>query len=580
MVRGMETLLGLGTVSLITLFSGGLFLRKSLFRKEEQSRDRFLNGLLDNLPLLVYVKDARDLRILNFNEYGLRLLNLRREDVIGKDDFHFCSSADAEEARRKDFEVIARKRVVQIPVEELFVPGRGKSLFQTRKTPIYDEAGEVQYLLVVSEDITEKVAREKRVALELQEEATRRERQMIGERERLLTETISRLSEIREYQESIQEVVRSLVPSIGDWAVISLMNEAGVLVRSAGAHRDLDLRPYLDEFMRNFPPGEEDLDIQRAIVEGESTLRGFASDDEIAGLPLHPRKKELYKILGTNSWIIVPLVSGDVNFGVLGIARGKGREGFDELDLAHARELARRAGTMIENARLLHSTQKAVRSRDEFLTIASHELKTPITSLRLQLEMLLRPGRFPELQKPLRNAVGQVDRLALLVNDLLDVGRLESGKLNYHLDLVGIGELVREVTTAMLPQFNVTGTDLQLEIEGNPFSFVDRYRMEQALVNLLNNALKYGPGRPVIVKLYRQESSVVLKIRDRGVGIAADQTHKIFEKFERGGKTFSVAGLGLGLYLTREIIHAFRGKIEVESVEGEFTEFTVTLPGP
>ena len=139
--------------------------------------------------------------------------------------------------------------------------------------------------------------------------------------------------------------------------------------------------------------------------------------------------------------------------------------------------------------------------------------------------------------------------------------------------------LFRSVSTSMLPQFLSKGTVLFTEIDGNPFAFVDRYRMEQVIVNLLNNALKYGPGKPVHLSLTRRNSMVELKVRDRGVGISPEHITKIFGKFERGGKVSSVAGLGLGLYITREIVQAFKGTIEVASVEGEWTEFTVLLPG-
>lgn len=539
----------------------------------------FLDTLIDNIPLLVFVKDAEDLRFRNFNEYGCRLLNVKREELIGKNDFDICSPEEAGKFQEHDRKVLETGNVVDIPVEELTVPGRGKILLHTRKIPILDENGKPLYLLGVSEDITEKIAREKRHALEIQEEAAKKERQKLRERESIVAQTISSLSGVLSYEEATTGLVRAVVPVLGDWAVISLLSDEGELLRRTGIHRDPGLQTELDEFIRHFPPSDEDADVQAAIREGKATLRKHISEAEMEQLPRAKRKLELYLRLGTSSWVIVPLRTRDGILGVLGIARGKDREGFDELDFTLAQEICNRVSTILDNSKLFESTQKAVRARDEFLSIASHELKTPITSLRMQLEMLLRPGRSPELARPLTNAVRQVDRLTLLVNDLLDVGRLESGKMNYHLDVVGIGDVVKEVSTSMLPQFLSKGTVLLTEIDGNPFAFVDRYRMEQVIVNLLNNALKYGPGKPVHLTLTRQGSMVEMKVRDRGVGISPEHITKIFEKFERGGKVSSVAGLGLGLYITREIVQAFKGRIQVESVEGEWTEFTVLLPG-
>lgn len=539
----------------------------------------FLDSLLDNIPLLVFVKDAEELRFRNFNEYGIKLLDLKRDQILGKNDYDFFPDNEAKFFQEIDRKVLENGAVVDIPVEEITVPGRGKILLHTRKIPIFDENGNPLYLLGVSEDITEKMANEKKQAQLLQEEAARQERLRIREQDNILAQAISSLSGMMNYEEATMGLVKAVVPVIGDWAVISLINDEGVLVRTAGLHQDPEKQKYLDEFIRDFRPSEEDHDVQLALKEGTPTLRKHMSIEEMGQLPRNKRKLELYLAMGTTSWMILPVRTREGVLGVLGIARGSEREDFDDSDFSLAKEITHRASTILDNTRLFQSTQKAVRARDEFLSIASHELKTPITSLRMQLEMLLRPGRAPEISRPLINAVRQVDRLTLLVNDLLDVGRLESGKMHYHLDVVGIGDVLKEVTSAMLPQFLASGTDLQTSIEGNPHAYVDRYRMEQVIVNLLNNALKYGPGKPVQVSLTTNNKQVVLVVRDRGVGIAPEHIGKIFGKFERGGKVSSVAGLGLGLYITHEIVHAFKGSIEVKSSEGEWTEFTVLLPG-
>lgn len=552
---------------------------------ERSKADRFkvlendsLDKLLDNIPLMVFVKDAGELRFRNFNEFGLKLLGLKREDIMGKTDFDFFPHEQADFFRKMDHEALATGMVRDIPVEEIDTPN-GKRLLHTKKIPISDEKGKALYLLCVSEDVTEKIAHEKKHALELQEQAARKERLRIRERETAVAQAISSLSATLDYEETINGVVKAVVPAIGDWAVLSLINEEGRFVRTAGHHSEAELLPALHEFMRDFPPTAEDVEAQQALLEGISTLEKFISDEELMALGRNERKKNLYRLLGTNSSVIVPVQGREGILGVLGISRRIGRGSFDELDFSLAQELGRKAGTLLDNTRLFQSTQRAVKARDEFLSIASHELKTPITSLRLQLEMLMRPGKTQDITRPVQNAVKQVDRLTLLVNDLLDVGRLESGKLNYLLDLMNIGDIVKEVTDALLPQFLASGTPLHIEIEGNPQAWVDRYRMEQVLVNLLNNAMKYGLRRPVHVTLKREGNEVILKVKDKGEGIPENQLGKIFGKFERGGKVSSIAGLGLGLYITREIITAFRGSIEVESAEGEWTEFTVLLPG-
>ncbi len=537
----------------------------------------FMDSLLDNIPLMVFVKDAENLRYQNYNQFGLKLLGLTRDDVMGRTDYEIYPNEQADFFRKFDREVLAAGRVRDFPVEEIQT-AQGRRLLHTKKIPIKGTDGKPLYILGVSEDITDKIVREKKYALELQEEAARRERNLLRERENIVARAISTLSESIDYEETIIGFVKAVVPALGDWAILSLVNEKGEIQRTAGAHKDDKLEAELNEFMHDYPINEFDEEIHRAFQTGFPTLQKNYSDDELRTLPYPPRKIELYLILGTNSWVIIPVRTRDGILGVLSISRDKSREPFDELDFALAQEFGRRAGTILDNTKLFQSTQKAVRARDEFLSIASHELKTPITSLRLQLEMMLRPGKHNDPSK-IQNAVKQVDRLTLLVNDLLDVGRLESGKMNYHIDVVNIGEVVKEVTESMLPHFLSTGTQLNVSIDGNPIAFVDRYRMEQVLVNLLNNAQKYGLGKPVDVSLRKKSNEVILTVRDRGVGIAEAQIHKIFGKFERGGKVSSIAGLGLGLYITREIISAFKGDIKVQSREGELTEFVVSLPG-
>ncbi len=551
--------------------------RLKLHKTEELAKaSSFLNSLLDNLPLMVFVKNADDLRFRNFNHAGLVLLGLKSEDLLGKSDFDFFPPDQARAFQEKDREVLNAGAIHDIPMEEIDT-AFGKKLLHTKKIPILDENGKPIYLLGVSEDITEKVKLEKQRAIELQNDAIKVERQKIQERENFVAQAISSLSETIDYKETAQRLMRSVVPVLGDWAVLSLWNDDGVLLRVAGLHRDEKLKPYIDEFIRDFPPNEKAIEVQRAMM-GEATLEKSITDEEFLRSGASPRKIELYHLLGTSSSIITPVRGRDGILGVFSISREKGRTPFDELDFSIVQEIGRRAGTILDNNRLFLSTQRAVRARDEFLSIASHELKTPITALKLQLQMMIRGSKSQDIERPIINAIRQIDRLTLLVNDLLDVGRLESGKMNYHLTSTPLGSLVAEVVEAMRPQFESSGMELKLDISQNPLVFVDSYRMEQVMVNLLNNAMKYGLGRPVLVSLLKRGKEVVLSVKDHGVGIPEAHIPRIFDKFERGGKVTSIAGLGLGLYITHEIVKAFSGSIVVKSKEGEGTEVSVLLP--
>jgi signal transduction histidine kinase len=229
--------------------------------------------------------------------------------------------------------------------------------------------------------------------------------------------------------------------------------------------------------------------------------------------------------------------------------------------------------------------EEAVRTRDTFLSIASHELKTPLTSLSLKLQALGRalqaqPGaafvRFEA--KDLELLRRQVKRLAELVNALLDVTRIGTGRLTLDVEPVDLAELVREVAARFEHEAERAGCRLEVRDAGGLVGRWDRLRLEQVLVNLLSNALKYGAGQPVRVQVEALGERARLVVRDEGIGIDAEAQARIFEKFERAVSERHYGGLGLGLYVTRQLVEAMSGAIRVESTPGQGSTFTVELP--
>jgi PAS domain S-box-containing protein len=236
-----------------------------------------------------------------------------------------------------------------------------------------------------------------------------------------------------------------------------------------------------------------------------------------------------------------------------------------------------------ERSRLLQETQEAVRVRDDFLTIASHELKTPLTPLSLRLANLERKLERGQPVDPaaLRQARQQLLRVTSLINDLLDASRIESGGLALHLQptrLDALAEHVIHVTERLYDaehRVHFHGPAQPLHVQGDP------YRLEQVIVNLLENALKYSPnGGPIHVSLEKRDSLALLSVRDPGIGIPADQQQHLFERYfrARNVSTKSYGGLGLGLYICRDIVERHGGRIWVESEVGRGSTFYVALP--
>jgi signal transduction histidine kinase/CHASE1-domain containing sensor protein len=230
--------------------------------------------------------------------------------------------------------------------------------------------------------------------------------------------------------------------------------------------------------------------------------------------------------------------------------------------------------------------RKAVRVRDDFLSIAGHELKTPLAALQLQvqgLERHIERGIFgavqPALLDRLRKVGGHVDRLERLIGELLDVSRITSGRLTLDAEELDLAALVREICERFSEQTARSGSTLALEADVPLVGRWDRLRLDQVVSNLVSNAIKYGEGRPIVVKVEpTSDERVRVVVRDHGIGIAPEDQARIFDRFERAVSDRNYGGLGLGLWISRQIVDAFGGTLSVESTPATGSAFTLDLP--
>jgi PAS domain S-box-containing protein len=286
------------------------------------------------------------------------------------------------------------------------------------------------------------------------------------------------------------------------------------------------------------------------------------------------------------SYLAVPVISrsGEV---LGGLFFGHPEPGiFGEQAEELVRGLAAQAAVAIDNARLFRRAQEAIHLRDEFLSIASHELKTPLTPLRMQMQSLrnlvesggLQRATPERLQKLSDICERQVVRLTTLVDNLLDVARINAGKLSLSLERINLVPLVQETMERYAGQFAAAGCETSLQAPPHLEATVDPLRIEQALVNLLTNAIKYAPKKPIEVAVSQEADRAVLTVRDHGEGIADADRERIFKRYERVGSTANVGGLGLGLFITRQIADAHGGSVQVESAPGQGAAFTIRVP--
>jgi PAS domain S-box-containing protein len=259
-------------------------------------------------------------------------------------------------------------------------------------------------------------------------------------------------------------------------------------------------------------------------------------------------------------------------------------------DLTEPMELEQRARHAVETAQVererAESAQAAISARDEFISVAAHELRTPLTALVIKMQgaaAALRnteqvDGSGPRFAARIDSALRQIDRLNELVERLLDASRISRGKLQLMLRETDLGELVQRVVDDFNETAKSADSQLTVRASGPLLGLWDSARIEQVVVNLLSNALKYGAGKPITVEVHALDSDVVLTIADQGIGIAPDDLERIFTRFERAVPTRHYGGLGLGLYISRNIVEAHGGSLRVESRLGEGSRFIAELP--
>ena len=404
-----------------------------------------------------------------------------------------------------------------------------------------------------------------------------------GRRALLLGEATALMSSTLDYEHVLHALTRLCVRSFADWAVIDVV-EGGHVVRLAGAHRDPEKEPLLRELSTRFPASVGSPAPAAAVMEsGSALLLDDVTDDVRRAHATDEDHAELIRQLGTRSVIVVPMIARGVQLGALTLASASpGR--FEHADLELAAEMGRRAALAIDNARLLRETQKAVRLRDEFLSVASHELRTPMTSLKLTVQSLLdsdarnKPIAPESRDRSLNRVLRGAERLQRLTDELLDVTRIERGPLELQPTEVELGALVRRIVEEL--KLELTGAHCSVSIDAPapvPGAW-DASKLGQVVTNLLSNAMKFGAGRPIEVRVRDAGDAAELRVRDHGIGIDPARQPFVFNRFERAVSSAHYAGLGLGLYIARRIVQAHGGTIRVESEPGHGTTFTVELP--
>jgi PAS domain S-box-containing protein len=461
--------------------------------------------------------------------------------------------------------------------------------------PVFDEQGRPQLAINIWHDVTERLRAERT--------------------QKFLAQASNILASSLDYETTLATVAQLIVPEIADWCSVDILQEDGSLKQLALTHVDPAKIEWAREMNRRYlPDPNAPGGLRQVIMTGQVEFVTEIPEEMLVAAARDEEHLRIIREVGLKSYMIVPLTARGRTFGTVTLVSAESGRRFGPQDLGRAQDLAQRAALAVDNARLYREAQEAIRIREQFLSIASHELRTPITVIYGYIQVLLRniartlqPGQPPPATVTLdrRRVVGnltkmerETERLTDLVGQLLDVSRLQKGALAITPERMDLAALVASVVESTLLQQEAGDKSARIEIQaelpqtGGVWGRWDSIRLEQVIVNLLNNAFKYSPqGGTVTVRLSVEAAGLDdgshrawahLAICDQGIGIPPEQQKQLFQPFFRAtnASTRNYPGLGLGLAICQGIVIAHGGRIWVESAGADRgSAFHVLLPG-
>jgi PAS domain S-box-containing protein len=442
-------------------------------------------------------------------------------------------------------------------------------------TPLQDD-GRISGVIVILRDITER----RRLEEEMQVQAERA--QILADAGAFFASNIDPVWVTQAIAERVAEV-------LGDWAAVILKSPDSNELRVASIyHREMASLGLAWSYIYRQPLVVGEGIIGQVLSTGYPSLtQNLGSAETVApglGGGYHAAPMKLASLL------ILPLRTRREMLGALVIAANDPDRAMTDEKLPLAEILAERAALAIENAKLYteqvdarRKVEDLSRLKDEFLSIASHELRTPVTSIKGYTQLaktLIRENDLRTSEEYLDIALDQIDRMSRLILELLDVSRIETGRLEIRREPISWTTFVSDVVHRHHIALSERRFQLSLPV-GHKRVLGDRDRLEQVLGNLMENAVKYSPdGSEILVSVEDRGDQVITSVADRGIGIPTDELGQVFERFHRGRHVSSTnyGGLGLGLYITKQIVERHGGAIWVDSREGQGTTFSFSLP--
>jgi signal transduction histidine kinase len=413
--------------------------------------------------------------------------------------------------------------------------------------------------------------------------ARRRYRVLLVERLHFLEEVSAVLAALLDYEGTLSSIVRLAVPRLADCCLVDVLDEAGKLKRvvacppgpavSSGEH-ELDIHE-VEQGAGPHPTME-------AVYNGKPELFPTISNSELAQLAGSAEYLKPLFDVEPKSLIRVPLTLRGNALGMLSLIVVGSHRSYEQDDLALAVEFARRCALALDNALLYRKVEQALHAREDLLASVSHDLRTPLTSIKAGLglvEMTMSERMSTDERQLITNIRRNAERLGILVNDLLTFSEMETHSFQLARKPLDLRAVVEDAMAVIEPLVQKKRQVVEVDMpEAVPYNG-DRMRLEQVLVNLLDNAHKYAPdGARITVSGQVTPGEVLLAVRDDGPGIPIEEHEAIFERFDHGHPIRSGEGWGLGLAMARSIVEMHGGRIWVEGQQGEGATFQIALP--
>jgi PAS domain S-box-containing protein len=531
-------------------------------RRSRASEEKLASLISIAADAIISVDEAQ--RIVMFNEGAEKIFGWSRDEVLGK-------PLDLLIPER--FRVIHRQHVRSFGAGRVTARKMGEThsaIFGLRKSgeefpadaaisKLHDDGGRLY--TAVLRDVTE----QRRTESE----------------QRFLSEVGAILSSSLDYEETLTSVARLAVRDFADICIVDLLEESGEARRLRTVSRD----PALDwacEILTTVPFDRTRPHLVRPPLDakGPVLIRDLSSED-VALFAQNEERLRALRAIDPKSLILVPLLAREQIVGVIAFVSSTPSRKYGSQDLQLAGALAQRAALAIENARLYRAAHRAIQVRDDVLGIVAHDLRNPLNSILMQVELMQRRGGEPERrsQNPVNRLRRSAARMDRMIQDLLDVARMEAGSLRLERDRVSAGQVVADIVDVQKPLVADASLDLRLDVGHDVVEvWADRDRLHQIFENLIGNAIKFtAAGGSITVGAAQRDGEALFWVTDTGAGISAENLPHVFDRFWQARKG-ERRGAGLGLAIVKGLVEAHGGRIWVESTLGQGTTFFFTVP--